>query len=334
MCVDFEKIIILLICVCSYPNESDDEISDDVDKQKGGKPHEHVIHMYFALTNMNANREQLFLRYANSLLRHTQSHLQIHAVVDAGGKQAVSKIIIDSKSERGLVVDVQFYDVNEMAKQVEAIVDSLREHFSAGQRSHYHNPIFFLPALLHRLLPESVKKVIVLDTDMEFRADISSLHGLFDSFSEHHIMGLAYDQQPVYRHILHMYRREHPGTHVGAPPPNGLAGFNSGCVLMDLEKMRGSELYNKALQGEYVKSLADKFYFQGHLGDQDFYSLLSMEHDDMFYILPCTWNRQLCTWWKDHGYGDVFDEYNKCEGKVNLYHGNCNTPIPQDDEVM
>jgi hypothetical protein len=31
------------------------------------------------------------------------------------------------------------------------------------------------------------------------------------------------------------------------------------------------------------------------LGDQDVYTLLSFEHPDLFYRLPCVWNRQLCT---------------------------------------
>ena len=319
------------IVLSSYSADSNHEMTDGSNKQKEVDP---VIHMYFALTSVNPNREQLFNRYANSLLRHTQSHLHIHAVVDEDGRAAVSKAIPNGKTESGAVITVKFYDVYETAKQVEPIVDTLRHHFSSGQRSYYHNPIFFLPIALHTLLPDSVKKIIVLDTDMEFRADIKSLYAIFDSFSPSNIMGLAYDQQPVYRHILHMYRGQHRGTRVGSPPPDGLAGFNSGCVLMDLERMRQSELYSEALKGELVKTLADKFQFQGHLGDQDFYSLLSMEYPNMFYILPCTWNRQLCRWWEAHGYQSVFEEYHRCEGTVQLYHGNCNTPIPQDDELL
>lgn len=314
-----------------YPAETSEELAVGSTKGEEDDP---VIHMYFALTNVNPDREQLFSRYANSLLRHTQSHLHIHAIVDEGGRATVSKAIPNGKRESGAVITVEFYDVYETAKQVELIVDTLRHHFSSGKRSYYHNPIFFLPIALHTVLPESIKKIIVLDTDMEFRADIKFLYANFDKFAPSNIMGLAFDQQPVYRHILHMYRAQHPGTLIGAPPPDGLAGFNSGCVLMDLEKMRQSELYSEALKGEMVKRLADKFQFQGHLGDQDFYSLLSMEHPEMFYILPCTWNRQLCRWWEGHGYRNVFEEYHRCEGTVQLYHGNCNTPIPQDDKLL
>jgi len=38
---------------------------------------------------------------------------------------------------------------------------------------------------------------------------------------------------------------------------------------------------------------------------------------------------QLCTWWKDHGYSDIFDAYFRCEGNIKMYHGNCNTRIPE-----
>jgi hypothetical protein len=144
-------------------------------------------------------------------------------------------------------------------------------------------------------------------------------------------MGIARDAQPVYRHNFHMYINKNKGTRVGAPPPDGLTGFNSGVLLLDLGKMRKSEVYNSLLSAESIKLLTEKFLFKGHLGDQDFYSLISLEHEELFHVLPCTWNRQLCTWWRDHGYAEVFDQYFKCEGHINIYHGNCNTAIPKLD---
>lgn len=133
---------------------------------------------------------------------------------------------------------------------------------------------------------------------------------------------------PPTRHIFWQYRQEHPGTNVGEPPPDGLPGFNSGVLLLDLEAMRQSERYNRLLEPAVVQQLASKFHFKGHLGDQDFFTLVGMEHPELFYILDCTWNRQLCTWWRDHGYSDVFEHYFRCDGHVRIYHGNCNTPIP------
>ena len=93
--------------------------------------------------------------------------------------------------------------------------------------------------------------------------------------------------------------------------------------------MRTSQLYESALRFETIELLVSKYLFKGHLGDQDLYSLLSIEHSQLFHVLNCGWNRQLCKWWKSHGlYEDVFDLYWNCNDTVKIYHGNCNTEIP------
>ena len=68
----------------------------------------------------------------------------------------------------------------------------------------------------------------------------------------------------------------------------------------------------------------------GHLGDQDFFSLVSFEYEELFHVIPCAWNRQLCTWWYERGgYAKYKKEYfESCPLPVKIYHGNCNTPIP------
>ena len=107
--------------------------------------------------------------------------------------------------------------------------------------------------------------------------------------------------------MLSVYRQSHPGTRAGDPAPKGNPGFNSGVLLMDLDRMRKSERYNTLLDSDIVEKLTQKYSYKGHLGDQDFYTLVSLENEDLFYVLPCTWNRQLCQWWRDKGYEKVFD---------------------------
>ena len=132
----------------------------------------------------------------------------------------------------------------------------------------------------------------------------------------------------VYRHSFWKFRQDHPRTRIGEPPPYGLPGFNSGVLLLDLNRMRQSSLYNSLLDATAVSQLGDDFQFKGHLGDQDFYTLVGMRYEQLFYVLPCQWNRQLCRWWAENGYSDVFDLYHRCDGSIMVYHGNCNTPIP------
>ena len=175
-----------------------------------------------------------------------------------------------------------------------------------------------------------MKRVISLDSDLFFQTDIKQLFAMFDNFKPYTIFGLAREQQPVYRHILHMYRNRNPGTKVGEPPPYGMTGFNSGVMLINLKHMRNSKKYNQLLDKNVVKEIANKYTFQGHLGDQDFYTLLNLDYPELFQVLPCSWNRQLCTWWRDNGYAEVFDLYYNCPEPIHVYHGNCGTKMPNE----
>lgn len=177
---------------------------------------------------------------------------------------------------------------------------------------------------------------------MVFRTDAKSLFDQFRHFDEEHLFGLAPELTPVYRHTLYKYRAKNPLTLLGTPyyphagsfssyrrPRHGYPGLNSGVVLMDFERMRSSKFYAENLEREQVERLVEKYHFRGHLGDQDFYTLLGFEFPSLVYRLDCAYNRQLCTWWKDHGYSDVFDTFFHCEGRIRVYHGNCNTRIPE-----
>ena len=150
----------------------------------------------------------------------------------------------------------------------------------------------------------------------------------------------------VWRHLLWKYRKENPGTLLGNPPPHGNPGYNSGVLLLHLHRMRMSDLYNSYLEPERLHQLLQKFVnwwncnffyqifsrysFTGHLGDQDFYTLLSFEQPQLFQTLDCSWNKQLCQWWKDKGYEGIFDQYFKChQPHIKIWHANCDTQFPQ-----
>lgn len=219
-------------------------------------------------------------------------------------------------------------DVNKLAQELHTIVEPMQKHFSSKPGSYYSHSFFFLSVAMHKVMPTTMHRAIMLDADLKFTDDIKKLYDRFRLFKKDNVIGIARELQPVYRHTFSLYRTEHPGTRVGEPGPDGLTGFNSGVLLLDLEAMRKSDLYNSMLQAKAVELLTEEFHFKGHLGDQDLFTLINMKYEWLFHILPCIWNRQLCTWWKDHGYADIFDHYYTCEGDVKIWHGNCNTPIP------
>ncbi|KAK3097344.1 hypothetical protein FSP39_008812 [Pinctada imbricata] len=222
-------------------------------------------------------------------------------------------------------------NVDKLAEELHEIVKEMQQLFSYKPGAYYADALFFLSIAIHRVIPTSIDRMIMLDADLKFNADISDLYKLFREFTSSNVIGIARENQPVYRHTFSLYRSKHPGTRVGEPPPNGLSGFNSGVLLLHLDHMRKSELYNSVINPDAVRSLTQKYNFKGHLGDQDLFTLLSMEHEELFYFLPCGWNRQLCRWWEDKGYNDVFSSYFECQGHISIYHGNCNTPIPKLD---
>lgn len=225
-----------------------------------------------------------------------------------------------------LSFQVTLYDVNIIMKPLTGLINSLRPHFSYKQGAYYSDGLFYISIGLFKVM--SLKKLILVDADVKFLDDVKALYSYFNNFSSNAVIGITREQQPVYRHVLNAYRRGHNATKIGNPPPDGISGFNSGVLLLDLHKMKNSSLYSNIVDNtSVILGLIEKYKFKGHLGDQDFYSLLSFEYAELFHLLPCTWNRQLCQWWRHHGYSNVFDLYYVCTGRIHLLHGNCNSVI-------
>ncbi|CAF0882363.1 unnamed protein product, partial [Didymodactylos carnosus] len=289
------------------------------------------IDVVFTFTNANTHMENKFRTMITSLLKYSSGPLNLHVIGDNKSRLFVNQTL-DNINTHALF-KLNEIDINNVSNMKSVIIKKFMNYFSS-QHKYYKDPLFFLSIVLHEIFPDSIKHVIMLDVDIKIRSDIFELYKLFNNFNETNIIGIARENQPVYRHLLYRYRQENPDTIIGGPPPYGLTGFNSGVLLLNLEKIRLSTLYNSYLStiDDQIQFLIDKYYFvNSHLGDQDFYTLLSFEHPELFYILKCNWNRQLCSWWKDKGYEIVWNEYYDCnEKQIHIYHGNCNTQFPQD----
>lgn len=209
---------------------------------------------------------------------------------------------------------------------------------------------------LYRIAPPTQNRAIMLDCDLYFKEDSLLLFkefakfvkwityenqfylNVYFRFKETALFGLAPELTPVYRHVLHAYRSKHNTTFGDYyhsrnfsvnEHPRGFQGYNSGVVLMNLNRIRKSKKYQEILKETAVNNLTDKYRFKGHLSDQDFYTLIGFEYPELIQTLNCGFNRQLCLWWKNHGYNDVFDKYFRCKHKIIVLHGNCNTRIPK-----
>ncbi|XP_054645031.1 xyloside xylosyltransferase 1 [Dunckerocampus dactyliophorus] len=293
----------------------------------------HVL-MMFTKVDKSRSLQDKFRVAMLSMVKHAHflegEILVLHFVSDQASKELGEKMLQEFLTRAVFKYEVVFHDVAALTRNLFPIVEAMQKHFSAGSGAYYSDSIFFLSVAMHHIMPEGLTRIVQLDLDLKYRTNIRDLFQEFDRFAAGAVIGIAREMQPVYRHAFWQYRKENPKTRVGEPPPEGQPGFNSGVMLLDLAAMRSSALYNRLLEPKNVAKLAERYSFRGHLGDQDFFTMIGMEHPDLFYSLACGWNRQLCTWWRDYGYRDIFQLYYGCDGPVYIYHGNCNSPIPDD----
>lgn len=328
----------------SHSPESEEhrEVHDLVEENERTRPRKrnsvadqqyHAL-MMFTKVDKSQSLQDKFKVAMLSMVKHAHFQdgevLVLHFVSDPASQKLGERMLQEFLVDATFKYEVLFHDVVALTHKLFPIVEAMQKHFSAGSGAYYSDAIFFLSVAMHLIMPENLTRIVQLDLDLKYRTNIRELFQEFDHFPPGAVIGITREMQPVYRHTFWQYRKEKPQTKVGDPPPDGLPGFNSGVMLLDLGAMRTSALYNRLLQPNNVAKLADQYRFRGHLGDQDFFTMIGMEHPELFYPLACGWNRQLCTWWRDHGYGHVFQLYYRCEGPVYIYHGNCNTPIPND----
>lgn len=278
----------------------------------------------------NAPMKYKLSTFSHSLLENAGSvTVSLHIIVDTSSQRVAQEILRSVKETLKKPMKIAFYDVNQIAKDLKSLVAAMQPHFSSQPGSYYSDSLFFLSLGLHRIAPITMSRAAMFDIDTKLQSDVGKLFQLFESFGNDTLFGLAPELSPVYRHVLYLYRSKNPTSKIGDPIMNGgYPGLNSGMILFMLDRLRNSSSYPQLVHASNVTALAKKYSFKGHLGDQDFYTLLGFERPELVSVLPCNWNRQLCTWWSDHGYRDVMSQYAHCEGKVHVWHGNCNTPIP------
>ncbi|XP_058808903.1 xyloside xylosyltransferase 1 [Phymastichus coffea] len=285
----------------------------------------------FTKVASNSPMKRKFRTFFDSLVRFSSGDIAFHLITDEESQSIAENIIDYVLFVYRKRVQVQYYNVHKSAKEIEDIVSVMSSFFSSKPGTYYSDALFFISLGLHRIAPLNQDMAIMVDADTKFRSNIKELFKEFDHFNKDALFGLGPELSPVYRHVLFLYRSKNPKTIFGEPGYlGGYPGYNSGVILIHLKRLRESLEYDQIVGRDSVEHLVEKYEFKGHLGDQDFYTLLGMERPEMIHTIDCGWNRQLCTWWKDRGYADVFANYSRCNSEVKLWHGNCNTPIPVD----
>lgn len=149
--------------------------------------------------------------------------------------------------------------------------------------------IYMLKPLLHLYLPNSMRRVIFLDSDVFLWSDIAGLWRRFATFGPRHLIALAREENAF-------------GSQEAVTALGGLSS-NGGVELLDLQRMRDpahgyTELLWRYARRDPSLPLNGKLGV-GIQGEQVLYSWMSINGTlghAMFHRLPCSWNVQVGSW--------------------------------------
>jgi hypothetical protein len=152
--------------------------------------------------------------------------------------------------------------------------------------------------VLHMLLPESIDRLLLLDTDVIIIRPLSELWATFAQFSPTAVIGIAPEQSTLYE-VASGWK---------------MSGKNGGVQLLHLARMRASSTYTAHLD-RFASGMAGKRL--GYLGDQTLYTHLAHEAPELFHSIGCEWNRQLSS-----HFGFANASIHSCAQPCALMHAN------------
>ncbi|VDO92043.1 unnamed protein product [Soboliphyme baturini] len=179
-----------------------------------------------------------------SILLYRQRPLHLHIVTDTVRGQKILSHLLNTWNITSL--NFSIYLSTDAASDVAWI-----------KTSHHSALSGLLKLTVPSILPQDLKKVILLDTDLIFLSDIGILWDVFDRFNSKQCLGIAENLSDWY------LRKNTSGTTIRWPAKG--RGFNTGIVLMHLEKLRvlsWTSLYTRVAEENL------KFFNFTHLADQ------------------------------------------------------------------
>lgn len=192
-----------------------------------------------------------------------RSTYRFHLVADELSKRVLAQELVG--------LQAHFYDIEAAEPAAAALRRTVRWAPGFDWADRFRCGLY--KALLPIILPKAVVAVLVLDADVYTLADVSELWLHFPRFSPSQFLGMAEEQSTF-------YRRYAPDM----PLPTDL-GLNSGVMLMNLTRMRTFDWADRLLVAAHAHRI--------RLADQDLFNLMVVQHPEVLFVLPCSWNLQV-----------------------------------------
>lgn len=240
-----------------------------------------VIHVAIVCAGYNATRSVVTV--IKSILFYRKNPLEFYFISDDVGI-SILRNLFDT------------WNVPEIKLNYFLVDQKMRSEVSWIPNKHYSGDFGLLKLLLPKILPLTLEKVIVLDTDIAFATDILDLWKLFGYFKKEAI-GLVENQSDWY--LGKLWKNYRPWSAIGR-------GFNTGVMLLRLNELRNydwNNLWRVIAEKELLSMLSTS------LADQDIFNAVIKNNPNLVYRLPCQWNVQLSdnTLWDKICYNDVQD---------------------------
>ncbi|XP_078346641.1 xylosyl- and glucuronyltransferase LARGE1-like [Oculina patagonica] len=224
-----------------------------------------VIHIAVVCAGHGASRQVVTL--IKSILFHRRNPLHFHFISD-GIAEKILTVLFQTWAIPA--VETSFYST-----------ETVKDKVSWIPNKHYSGIFGLMKLVLTEALPQSLDKVVVLDTDVIFASDIAELWRIFDQLTGKKAIGLVENQSDWY--LGKLWKNHKPWPALGR-------GFNTGVILLDLFKLRQTKwtsLWRLTAEKELMNMLATS------LADQDIFNAVIKSHPHLVLKLPCTWNVQL-----------------------------------------
>lgn len=202
-----------------------------------------VIHIAIVCAGYNATRSVVTV--IKSILFYRKNPLNFYFISDEVGQKILRNLF-------------STWDIPEINVNYYLADMKLRQEVNWIPNKHYSGDYGLMKLILPKILPDTLEKVIVLDTDIAFATEIGDLWKQFSLFKEKEAIGLVENQSNWY--LGQLWRNYRPWPAIGR-------GFNTGVMLLRLNELRNFDwnhlwrmIAEKELLSMLATSLAGIFY--------------------------------------------------------------------------
>ena len=227
------------------------------------------------------------------ILIYSSAPVHFHILSDTGSTDVIDTIMTRSERQANCRFTYSVETIDSVYDQLVEILEANVPHLKLDMVKE-HVSTQMLPLILQWHYPH-LNRLIFVSNHIKFRADIVQLYEYFERFESQQMMGLTLAQDAKFATSFAVHRHLQPDSKLGLSPPQGWPGFNTELILLDLDKMRQSNLLKRYLDLENQLPIMTKYDFSSRqvLPQLDeWLTLVGIEKPQLFFELPCQWNVQ------------------------------------------